>query len=316
MEAVLKAKGLARSFDGVPVLKGVSLELYPGHVTGFVGANGAGKTTTMRILTLLDIQERGELEIFGCNSFQHYNNLKYRLGWMPDLYGTYELMTVYEYFDFMARAYKILGKKRKQRVEEILTFMDMENLRNNFIDTLSKGQKQRLCFGRTLLNDPEILILDEPAAGLDPKARMDFKHLVRLLAKSGKAVFISSHILSELEDMCDSILFINEGKIIHSGLSEELKENENKKTLIDIKAAVLPEVLENALILQPNLKILESVKDGFCVEIANYTQEESIQILKSLISAGISVYDFHIRQKKLEEVFIEVVDKLNAKGKK
>ena len=189
-------------------------------MVGFVGANGAGKTTTMRIIATLDYPTRGTVRIGGIDVLQYPAKVRSNIGWMPDNFGTYDHMTVVEYLDFFARALGYRGEERLERVEDVMEFTDLASLGDRLINKLSKGMGQRLCLGRALIHDPDLLILDEPAAGLDPKARVELKHLIRILAEDGKTVFISSHILSELGEMCDTLLFIDQGKIIHHGSAD------------------------------------------------------------------------------------------------
>jgi ABC-2 type transport system ATP-binding protein len=230
-------KNLCKRFGEVRVLDNISFSLPSGTVTGFIGENGAGKTTTMRMIATLDIPDSGHIEIAGLNFIQHIRTIRPLLGWMPDSYDKYPLMTVSDYLDFFGRAYGLIGKVLTHRISEVVEFCELGELRDRDIDVLSKGQSQRICLARTLLNDPSILILDEPAAGLDPKARVEFKHLVRNLAQLGKTLFISSHILSELEDMCSNLIFLKNGKILHEGSAESLKTGSDLDSVYEINLA-------------------------------------------------------------------------------
>jgi len=195
-DIILEARELSREFDGVKALDAFSFQLHKGEVLGLLGANGAGKTTAMRMMATLDTPSSGSIRIANEDVVQRPEAIRRLVGWMPDHFGTYANMTVFEYLDFFARAYGFKGATRRQRVQEVMDFADLGPLADRMMNALSKGMGQRLCFGRMLLPDPEFLILDEPAAGLDPKARLEFKNLVRLLAQRGKTLFISSHILS------------------------------------------------------------------------------------------------------------------------
>ena len=210
-------------FDKIQAVQDVSFQILRGQVVGFIGANGAGKTTTMRIMATLDAPSSGTVLVGGEDVVQHPERVRRLIGWMPDSFGSYAYMTVFEYLDFFARAYGFKARERAQRVQEVMDFADLTPLAERPMNKLSKGMGQRLCFGRMLLPDPEFMILDEPAAGLDPKARMEFKNLVRLLSQRGKTLFISSHILSELGEMCDTLLFIDSGKIVYHGGADQLR---------------------------------------------------------------------------------------------
>ena len=233
-QALIEVLDLHRNFGSITAVDGVSFSIDEGQIIGFIGANGAGKTTTMRMLALLDAPQRGCVLYRGHNALENGARIRQKIGWMPDAYGAYEYMTVWEYLDFFSRAYGIPASERAERIQQVMEFTELINLAERYVDSLSKGMSQRLCLGRALINDPELLILDEPAAGLDPQARLHFKHLVRLMAKEGKTLLISSHILSELEDMCDSLLFIDEGKIVHHGGADTLHTESRGGTLVDI----------------------------------------------------------------------------------
>ena len=220
--SAISVKNLYRYFGKLKAVDGLSFEVPHGSVCGFIGANGAGKTTTMRMLSTLDYPTMGSIEICGINVVNHPAKVRSLLGWMPDHFGNYDHMTVLEYLDFYARALGYKGKEKQMRIQEVMEFADLIPLADRRSNKLSKGMTQRLCLGRSLIHDPQVLILDEPAAGLDPKARVELKHLIRILAEEGKTIFISSHILSELGEMCDSLLFINDGRIVHHGDAESL----------------------------------------------------------------------------------------------
>src|ERR1043166_4837000 len=219
----LQVDDLARSFGDGKAVNSVSFALKTGQVVGLIGANGAGKTTTMRILATLDLPDRGTVRLSGIDIAEYPNEVRRRIGWMPDHFVPYRDTTVSDYLDFFARANGLRGAERAKRIGDVAEFTDLLSLADRPIDRLSKGQTQRLCLARTLLNDPEFLILDEPAAGLDPKARLEFKNLVRVLRDRGKTILISSHILSELGEMCDSLVFMDRGAVMHHGDTESLR---------------------------------------------------------------------------------------------
>ena len=233
-EPLVKVRNLTRRFGTLQAVQGISFDIDPGQVVGFIGANGAGKTTTMRMMATLDVPTSGSISIGGRDVLNFPNEVRRLIGWMPDAYGTYENMTALEYLDFYARAFGFGSKERQERIGEVMEFTNLASICTRPMNQLSKGMAQRLCLGRTLLHDPPFLILDEPAAGLDPQARIEFKHLVRLLAQEGKTLFISSHILSELGEMCDTMLFIDTGRIVHYGSAESLRTGGLDLSLIHI----------------------------------------------------------------------------------
>lgn len=309
-DAIIKVSNVRRTFGEVAALRGISFEIRQGQVVGFIGANGAGKTTTMRILATLDIPDAGNIEICGMDAMREAARVRQKIGWMPDAYGSYDHMTVEEYLDFFARSYGLRGRDREQRVRDVMSFTELDEISERFTDTLSKGMGQRLCLGRTLLHDPDILILDEPAAGLDPKARVDFKQLVRLLAQDGKSIFISSHILSELEDMCDTLLFIAGGKIAHHGSTSSLKRADHTKFVLDVRVCGDSEKLRQWTEMNPGVRALEQIKHGMRIEIDGQAESDLSALLRRMIADGLEIYEFHQHERRLEDAFIEMVNSL------
>ncbi len=307
-------RDLHRSFGPTRAVANLSFRLPRGQVTGFIGANGAGKTTTMRMMASLDIPNAGSIEIDGVDVLEDPSHARRSIGWMPDTYGSYQDMSVWEYLDFFARAFGYTGIERKRRVDEVMDFADLGSLSDRPADTLSKGMSQRLCLGRSLVHDPALLILDEPAAGLDPKARIEFKHLVRILAGEGKTVFISSHILSELAEMCDTLLFIDEGKLIHEGTAESLMHGDAPGVAYAVEIAGPVEHLEEWVALRPDAAVIETRKHGALIRFDHIDPAEISGVLKQLLDAGIRVTDFHREQRRLEDAFVEILEKLNANG--
>ena len=314
----IEVKGLSRRFGDCVAVENASFAVPAGHVVGFVGANGAGKTTTMRILATLDTPTKGRAAIRGYDTIEYPHEVRRLLGWMPDDYGTYSDMTGREYLDFFARAYGYKGNERVERVNDIVEFCELQEIANRYIDKLSKGMGQRLCLGRALIHDPEILIMDEPAAGLDPRARIDLKNLIRVLADSGKTVLISSHILSELGEMCDSLLFINKGKIIHHGDAEDLvqdnggREGEKSFTTLEVQIIGTPEKLEAWTEMTPGVEYIEATKHGARIKAETTDREELAKLLKRLIDDGHQVVDFHRQERRLEEAFVDIVNQESA----
>ena len=314
-EPLVEVRDLDRKFAQVHAVKGISFDIHPGQVVGFIGANGAGKTTTMRMMATLERPTGGSIRIAGHHVVREPQAVRQAIGWMPDNYGTYANMNVFEYLDFFARAYGLRGPKRRTRVEEILDFADLTPLADRPINKLSKGMGQRLCFGRMLLPDPQFLILDEPAAGLDPKARIEFKNLVRILAQQGKTLFISSHILSELGEMCDTLLFIDAGKIVYHGASEQLRRGNAGNAhghatglqVIDISLLGDPTALLDWISLRPGMKVLDKRRDGARIELDASDDEALATTLKQMITDGLAITEFHRVERKLEDAFVDMV---------
>jgi len=311
----IQVSNLVRSYPGNIAVRGISFKIPHGSITGFVGANGAGKTTTMRILATLDSPTRGHVWINGAHSVHQAEKVRRSIGWVPDHYEPYAHSSVHEIIDFFARAYGFKGAEREQRIEEILEFTDLQALRNRQANKLSKGQTQRLCLARALINDPQILILDEPAAGLDPKARVELKNLLRILAEEGKTIFISSHILSELAEICDSLLFINRGQLLHHGDADSMLEGSREDQLSDyiIEFAANPErdwkQFAEWCLLQPHLKVVDQIKNGYRLHINLTDATQIAELLARIIKNGFMVSNFSRQKRALEEAFIDIVSK-------
>jgi len=303
----IAVRNLRRHFGPLLAVKDLTFEIPRGQVAGFVGANGAGKTTTMRILATLDTPSAGTAEILGLDVVNHPAEVRRRLGWMPDDFGTYENMTVAEYLDFFARAYGYRSTDRRDRVAEIMAFTELQPLASRLINKLSKGMSQRLCLGRALIHDPDVLILDEPAAGLDPKARIELKHLIRILAEEGKTIFISSHILSELGEMCDTLLFINHGALAHHGTTESLQQGVGILTVVHVALASEPRRLEEWAATSPGVTLVESTRSGARLELESSEPEDVARVLHRMITAGLPVVEFRREERKLEDAFLEMM---------
>ncbi len=236
MTPFLQVTDLCRHFGAVRAVDGLSFSLERGQSVGLIGANGAGKTTLMRLLTTLDLPDSGSITFDGIDAVACPGQIRSRIGWMPDDFTPIPHMTVQDTLDFFARAYGLTGTYRLHEVRRVMDFCGIRELADRFLGKLSKGQAQRVALARTLIGDPDLLVLDEPAAGLDPAARLEFMQFVRAMQKQGKTLLISSHILSELAEMCDTMLFMDAGKLIRSGSLAELSGDEGLQFRIELAA--------------------------------------------------------------------------------
>lgn len=316
-DAMVEIAGLRRTFGSVLAVDGVSFRLRAGTVCGFIGANGAGKTTTLRLLATLDLPDAGTITVAGFDAVAHSRDVRRLVGWMPDHTPVFSDATVLDYLDFFARAQRLRGKARGARLDEVMAFTDLHPLAARPLKGLSKGQLQRLGLARMLLPDPQLLLLDEPAAGLDPKARLEFKAAVRILRDQGKTLLISSHILSELEEMCDELLFIDAGRIVHHGTTEELRHGHGSDasgaaiTRVRVTLAGEFGAFAEWLALQPGWTIREAVNDGVRAEFAGRGREVLAQELRRMIAAGHAVCGFQVEAERLEDVFVAVLQKVS-----
>ncbi len=321
--SLVEVKNLYRSFGKVHAVQDLSFQFDAGEIFGFIGPNGAGKSTTMRILATLDIPSSGDCLIDGKSTVDYADTVRGLIGYMPDSYGSYPNMTVLEYIDFFARAYQLRGEARKRAVFDTVDFCQLGDLSDKPITTLSKGMKQRLCLGRCLVHDPNVLILDEPSAGLDPRARIEFRDLLKILAEQGKAVFISSHILAELEELCDSVAIIELGKLISTGNIRSIKKDLRNKALaqqdkqeelehnhvIEIHLYTEWEESERCLAEQP--MVTQAHVDGTSLLVTcSGNAETQHQLLVRLIQAGMPLYSFAGRDHNLEDVFLQLTEGL------
>lgn len=312
-DTLVQVRDLNRVFDNVHAVRDVSFDISRGQVVGFIGANGAGKTTTMRMMATLDLPSSGTIRVGDEDVVQRPDRVRRLIGWMPDTYGTYAHMTVFEYLDFFARAYGFKRAERKSRVDEVMDFADLTVLADRPMNKLSKGMGQRLCFGRMLLPDPEFMILDEPAAGLDPKARMEFKNLVRLLAQRGKTLFISSHILSELGEMCDIMLFIDAGQLVYHGSAEKLRRgnghdvNGAKQIIVDVVLNGSGDALAQWATLNAGWKLVEERRDGARLALEGDDVLLITAGLRKMLNDGLPVIEFRREERKLEDAFVDMI---------
>jgi ABC-2 type transport system ATP-binding protein len=304
-EAMLQLDGLVRHFDGVRAVDEVSFSVNRGQVLGFIGPNGAGKTTTMRILATLDTPQRGDARIGGYSVVEEPDRVRRLIGFMPDYAGVYTNTTVAEYLDFFARAYDLRGAARRAAVANIIEFMGIGELRDRNVESLSKGLKQRVALGRALIHDPQLLILDEPAANLDPRARIEFRALIRELAADGRTILLSSHILTELAEMCDVIAVIEKGKILATGTVQDILETVRQRRILSVRLARPSDTIERFLLEQPDVLNVHEVGARMQFEFAG-GDEEQAALVGRLVAAGFPVLEFSAQSAGLEDLFIAI----------
>ena len=318
--SLLEVRGLRRDFGDLRAVDDVSFELEAGTILGFIGPNGAGKSTTMRILATLDTPTAGEVMLEGHSLVDRPDQVRPLIGYMPDRYGTYEDVTVLEFLDFFARAYGLRGSARQRRLESVMDFTGLGPLSHKPTNSLSKGMKQRVALGRTLLHDPKLLILDEPADGLDPRARIELRELLRALADQGKAVLISSHILTELAEICDTCAIIEQGRLLATGRVADLLAQAAGTVVAELSVRLFPGEegeaawarTERLLLEQPRVKEVTREGDALRVRLehegskAAWMDEAAAQLLAVLVGAGVPVCAFGHRERNLEDAFMHV----------
>lgn len=304
---MLKVTNLVKRYGKFTAVDNLSLEIGQGHIFGFVGSNGAGKTTTMKIIAGLLPQTSGEILVDGVDVSSASKEVRRKIGYMPDFFGVYDDLKVDEYMDFYCGIYGILHHERRGITEQLLELVDLSHKRNFYVDSLSRGMKQRLCLARSLIHNPWLLILDEPASGLDPRARVEMKGILRELKTMGKTILISSHILPELAELCTSIGIINQGKMVASGTVEEIMVKLAHGGKVKIK--VTDRMEEAVRLLQEQTSIGGISVAGDTVE-ADFKGDETVLygILKRLVMQDIPVVSFTEEGGSLESVFMQLTE--------
>lgn len=287
----------------------ISFQVQPRSLHGFVGPNGAGKTTSLKaICTLLPLQ-KGKIEVFGRDVTRQTRDVRRHIGFMPDHFSMYRQMTVFEYLDFFAAAYGIPMKQREQIVMDVLTLTDMDGRKDSLIQSLSRGMQQRVGLARVLVNDPEILLLDEPASGLDPRARIELMEILRELQRLGKTIFISSHILSELAELCDSVTIIDRGHIKYSGSIHQLLHDHSAPSAFRVLIDPIQEQTPGLLKQIPGVLTVEAItgKPEFRVSI-DPTLSNTQQLLRELLDRNVPIQAFNPERKHLNQAFMDLTE--------
>ncbi len=302
---MLKIEGLTKKYGRFTAVDDLSLSIPDGEIFGFVGPNGAGKTTTMKIIAGLMAANSGEVYVDGIDAIKRTKEAKEIIGYMPDFFGVYDDLKVSEYLDFYASIYNIKAKERQKISDDLLELVDLSDKKGAYVDSLSRGMKQRLCLARSLVHNPKLLVLDEPASGMDPRARVEMKEILRSLKGLGKTIIISSHILSELAELCTSIGIIDRGKIVISGKVSDIMQQVYSKRFIKVK---LSDKLEEAIRIMEEFPFVLNVNagDNYIEAAFDGKDEEMSMLLKELVRKDIPVITFSQQDGNLEDVFMKV----------
>lgn len=311
--SMIEINRISRYFGDTCAVRDLSFQVQPGEVMGFIGPNGAGKTTTMRILSTLDEPDVGDAFVDGFSVVNDPDRVRKRLGFMPDAYGAYPNVSCIEYVDFFARTYGLIGRERIRAIRRVFAFTHMEHMADKPMNGLSKGMKQRLCLGRALVHDPAVLILDEPAAGLDPRARIELKEMIGRLAAEGKSLLISSHILSELAEMCDRVAIIELGQLLARGSVDEILTQFTGEAegggahLATMMVGILDRRDDFIAWLQQQPDVMDVRVQNQEVEFG-YPEDlnRQAELLKLAIEAGFTIAMFGAKRRSLEDAFLRV----------
>lgn len=295
---------LKKHFGNVKAVDDISFSFTAGQIFGFIGPNGAGKTTTMRILATLEEPTGGDAFIDGVSVVQDPEKARCLVGYMPDSLPTHRDMTIHDYLDFFARAYGIKGDKRRQVVDSIEEFTNLGEIRHKLLNTLSKGMKQRVSLARALVHNPPIMILDEPAAGLDPRARIELRELLKVLAAQGKAILISSHILTELAEICNGSVIIEHGRLLMAGSMQEIMQQKSTRRVVVRSLKGVAET-HKALLQMPYVENARLLGNEVEVQLEG-GDETACEVLARLVQSGCQICEFRQAQTNLEDVFMHV----------
>ncbi|MEM7625232.1 MAG: ABC transporter ATP-binding protein [Planctomycetota bacterium] len=305
----IHVENLHRSFGKTKAVNDLSFSFGTGQVFAFVGPNGAGKTTTMRILATLDVPDEGHCRFDDLDILQYPEKARRMIGYMPDNLPTHRDLSVHDYLDFFARAYGLRGKKRLQMVDQIESFTNLTGIREKPLKALSKGMKQRVSLARALIHDPELLIMDEPAAGLDPRARVELRELLSALADAGKAIFISSHILTELAEIASGAVIIEKGALVTHGSLAEISRHgravDDHFQHVAIRTKDNNDGLYKAMLEMPHVRQAKQAGPFVEAEVAG-DEDQACELLAELLRRNFRVIEFKQVETDLEQVFMNV----------
>ncbi|GAB6169833.1 ABC transporter ATP-binding protein [Clostridium carnis] len=304
---MLVIKNLEKSYGNFKALNGLNLEIKKGEIFGFIGPNGAGKSTTMKIISGLLSPDSGEVYVDGIDAIKNNKALKEKIGYMPDFFGVYDNLKAIEYLEFYASIYGIVGDEARRLSMDLLELVNLKDKWNANVDGLSRGMKQRLCLARCLVHNPELLILDEPASGMDPRARFEMKGILKNLKEMGKTIIVSSHILPELGEVCTNIGIVKNGTIVCHGTVDEIMIKASGSSPFVITVIENPEECIKILREMPEVKELSLDGNKITANILG-SDEEGKNILRSLVLKDIPVISFTRATTNLEDIFIQITE--------
>jgi ABC-2 type transport system ATP-binding protein len=315
MTAIVEARGLLKRYDGTIAVAGVDLSIDQGEIFGLVGPNGAGKTTMLRMLATLLAPTAGDAEIAGESIRRNPQAVRRVLGYMPDAFGVYDDMKVWEYLDFFGRCYGLGPAQRKRMIGDLLELVDLGAKRDAYVLTLSRGMQQRLCLAHALVHDPQVLLLDEPASGLDPRARVELRELLRELRSLGKTIVISSHILPELEELCTSVAIVDRGRVLAAGTIADIGQRLRVGEVLRVRVLGDATKVEEARAWFEGREDVASATTDLTGEIEigfRGNETRAAGLLAAAIRAKLSVVSYSPAATDLQELFLQVTDRDDA----
>src|SRR5688572_2115509 len=304
-QAAVQTIGLTRTYGQMVALNSLDLSVYKGDLFGFIGSNGAGKTTTLRILATFLTPTAGQAIVLGHDVVREADAVRHVIGYMPDFFGVYKDMEVTEYLDFFGACYKIPTAQREKTVNDVLELVGLSEKKGALIGALSRGMQQRLGLARVLIHDPQVLLLDEPASGLDPRARIEMMAILQELQRLGKTIIISSHILSELQTLCNRVAIIEKGKLIYSGPVQGVRDQMASGRVVWVRVSSDSDRAVELLKARPEVAQTEKVDGQIKVTLAGHDADHSI-VAETLVNGGARVLEVREDELGLEEVFLRV----------
>ncbi len=302
---MIRVENLSKNYGSFPAVKDLSFQVEKGEIFGFVGSNGAGKSTTIKIATGLLKPSKGTIIIGGHDVRKDPQKAKSIIGYVPDFFGVYADLKTTEYMNFYCGVHKIPQTDRPGVIDQLLELVNLSDKKDFYVDDLSRGMKQRLCLARALIHNPEVLIMDEPASGLDPRARVEFRDIVKTLQKMGKTIIVSSHILLELAEMCTTIGIIEKGKLVTKGSVSEIQKQLNHLSKLKIKVAGESDLVLSLLKERPEVSdIIEG--HGYVECSFGGDDEAKANLLKTMVDKGVLVYHFEETAGNLESIFLHL----------
>lgn len=303
---MLEVKNLRKEYGPLTAVRGINFTLQPGDIFGFIGSNGAGKTTTIRMIATLLEPTSGTATLNGADIKKDPMEVRRMLGYMPDFFGLYDDVKVWEYLDFFAAIYQVPQKQRMSVIDNVLELTDLTVKKQAFVQSLSRGMQQRLCLARCLVHDPQLLLLDEPASGLDPRARAELKELIAELGRMGKIVIVSSHILPELADFCNTVGIIEKGELLAVGPVGQIVQNLHSARIIRIRFLGTNGDLKHFVEDQPHVQGCELAGDGEIRLEFTSTEDDQAALLTNIVSKGFKIVGFREEEADLEDVFLKL----------
>lgn len=309
---MLEIRNLYKNYGSFQAVCDLNLSIQKGEIFGFVGHNGAGKTTTMKIIAGLLTATSGSITVNGIDAIHKNKEIKHMIGYMPDFFGVYDNLKAIEYMEFYASMYGITGSVAKETCRNLMALVNLSDKEDVYVDSLSRGMKQRLCLARCLVHNPELLLLDEPASGLDPQARFEMKEILKNLGSMGKTIIISSHILPELADMCDTIGIMKRGRmLLHGSVEDILTHAQSGGTTLDIRVLTNQETAVRILKEDPHVHKV-SIREGELSVNYSGTEMDLAQLMRVLIINNVLISGFQKEKGNLEALFLEVTGSLDG----